>query len=202
MTTFKQFILENTEPDLAQIIKTHCGQFLRESACEKMYRGVKSVDFESSTKSFGKVKDTDVVYFTGTPRTDRKPKDTNQLVHDLANDWFEVQFGWPARSEGLFCSGSWSTASMYGRPCLVFPMDGYKYIWSNEVSDFYTDFDDIYEAVIEEYDHRSDFEEALITSLNDFLGNAKFRDTRLADGIKSCSEIMIKCKSYILSRQI
>lgn len=77
------------------------------------------------------------------PRSNRRPTDTPSKIQEDLDDEFESSFGWRARSEGVFCTGSISTARSYNRPTgtayVIFPKNGFKYIWSPEYKDLFTD---------------------------------------------------------------
>ncbi|KFZ25794.1 MAG: hypothetical protein KQ78_01999 [Candidatus Izimaplasma bacterium HR2] len=82
-------------------------------------------------------------FITTTPRTDRRPKDTPYEWHVTFDEYFNNEFGWNARSEGLFCTGRYDTASGYGDSVyIIFPIGRYKYIWSENISDLYTKIED------------------------------------------------------------
>ena len=72
-------------------------------------------------------------------REDRSPKDMPYEWHEAFDEWFKGEFGWNARSAGLFCTGKESIASGYNDQIYyIFPIGRYKYIWSDEISDLYT----------------------------------------------------------------
>jgi len=69
-------------------------------------------------------------------RKNRKPRDTPKEVHDFLDKWFKSNFGWKARSEGVFCSTTPSNIEPFGKNVdLFFPCNGYKYVWSNIIQD-------------------------------------------------------------------
>lgn len=74
------------------------------------------------------------------PRTDRRPKDTPELYHNIADNIFFDKFGWKARSKGVFVISDYGTAKSYNRPHIFLPVNGYKYLWSNKYRDLYSDF--------------------------------------------------------------
>jgi hypothetical protein len=75
-------------------------------------------------------------------RIDRKPKDTPQEVHDFFDNVFKKKFGWKARSEGVFASSTPSGLIEYGKPHLMYPINGYSYLWSYMVKDLTAFLDD------------------------------------------------------------
>jgi hypothetical protein len=74
------------------------------------------------------------------PRSDRIPKDTQQELHDVADMILKEKFGWKPRSEGVFATSSYVEAHAYSNknPHIIFPVDGFKYIWSPKITDAYT----------------------------------------------------------------
>ena len=79
-------------------------------------------------------------FFTRNPRTDRKPSDMPDHWHKAFDAYFVREFGWKVRSEGLFCTGLESLARGYGDTTLmVFPINGYSYVWSPEIPDLYVE---------------------------------------------------------------
>lgn len=70
------------------------------------------------------------------PRLNRTPKDTPLDVHEYFDEEFKKKFGWKARSQGVFTSSSPEAFDTFGKYTYVFyPCNGYKYIWSSEVTD-------------------------------------------------------------------
>lgn len=75
-------------------------------------------------------------------RKDRMPKDSSIEFHEMMNDAFEDAFGVRARSESVFATTLFSEAKHYGKVYIIFPMGKYKLIWSDEVEDLYSRFED------------------------------------------------------------
>jgi hypothetical protein len=65
---------------------------------------------------------------------DRRPKDTPTELHSHINHMLNKKFGWPARN-GLFATGRKSDALVYGYPYVVFPFDGFKFVYNFFVDD-------------------------------------------------------------------
>lgn len=81
-------------------------------------------------------------FFERAPREDRYPKDMPEPWHEAFDDWFKDNFGWRARSSGLFCTGSKNTAGSYGDIYMVFPAGRYDYVWSPDITDLYSAISD------------------------------------------------------------
>lgn len=110
-------MIETLEHDCSEIISVY------KKANGFLYRGSKK-----SIKMYDYI----------TPRPDRQPKDTPQIYHDMIDDIFKKKYGWRARSEGVFASGE-VMAKEYGKAYLFFPVNGYKYLWSEKIQDLYSD---------------------------------------------------------------
>jgi len=78
-----------------------------------------------------------------TPRSDRKPRDTKQYVHDQFDIRFSKKFGWKPRSEGVMVTSDIHMAADYanesggGPPCIFFSTNNFKYVYSPEICDFF-----------------------------------------------------------------
>lgn len=84
-----------------------------------------------------------------TPRSDRKPKDTNPMLHNAFDNAFQKLHGWKPRSEGVFVTGKHDTADSYGDVFIVLPIGRYKYLWSDDIEDLYSKTSDDYMSAIE-----------------------------------------------------
>jgi len=72
----------------------------------------------------------------------RKPKDTEEFIHDLINEISEEKFGWGIRN-GVFVTTNDAEATRHGEPYIFIPIGHYEYAWHPKVVDL-TDklFDD------------------------------------------------------------
>jgi hypothetical protein len=68
----------------------------------------------------------------------RKPVDSHLHVHEVADNWFNNNFGIKARSQTIFCTPDIEQAKEYGQPYNVsVPSElDYKLIFSADVKDF------------------------------------------------------------------
>lgn len=76
------------------------------------------------------------------PRKLRKPKDTSPEIQKVVDKIFMEKFGWKPRAQGVFATSDFYNAEMYSRGQLVhiiFPFDGFEYLWSPKIEDLYTD---------------------------------------------------------------
>ena len=104
---------------------TECSPWLEviRGSPEPAYRGIKELndDFE--------------IY--SVPNT-RSPIDMPPDVHKALNDFFESKFGWRARDNGLFVTGSDSDAKQYGTIYAAFPIGKFKTLWTSDTSDLFS----------------------------------------------------------------
>lgn len=112
-------------------------------------------------------------------RTNRKPKDLKQDLHEMADMLFLEHWGWRARSSGMFVTGDYGSTLPYGdNAYMVFPQGNFKFLWSPKIDDFV----------------RINFEKA-----NEIIKN-QYTDKNLCAAITSGHEIMIQCESYYAIR--
>jgi hypothetical protein len=136
----RKFLNENSNKDeTIELITKDCQPFLKE--CKNLgrflYRGSQTIGNELSQSKF--IKKTPFLYSVLT-RKNRTSSDTPIELHKYLNEQFKKKFGWFVRSEGVFTTFDEETASKYGSSYIFFPIDNYKYIYSNEVTDIYEHF--------------------------------------------------------------
>lgn len=194
--SFKLFLeeqqLDNLD-NLITVIKKDCQPFLTEGDGDVLYRGVKD---ES------KIKVPRII----TPRTDRRPLNTEQDLSDAFNRWLLKNIGWKARTEGLFCHSASTEALAYGEPQIVFPRGEFKFLAiKRKHLGFIYDSMSVFAAVkrylksegsqrLEDTKHLFDqaFEDAM-----------EYEFSTVTDNLKEClksqtnAEIVIKCSSAI-----
>jgi len=197
-------VLEESLP----ILKKECSQILKEmrKGYFVLYRGFKNVEIgDDGEKS---------QFFSRVPRKGRQPLDTSTTMHLIMDDYFDKKFGWRARSEGVFCTTSPSHAKFYGEIYMVFPVNGFKFIYSPNVHDLF----DEQNRFIKKFTKNKI---SLLSDLHTFLDMAKANKVeteeavfKMLDGLKytdkslrkaktNNSEVMIKCsKYYALSNKL
>jgi hypothetical protein len=107
---------------VVSMIKKDCGPFLNEISKVRrpLWRGSKT-----SKGDFAKVK----------TRTDRLPLDTGIEVHKLLDAMFYRKFGWPARSQSVICTNTFTEAAIYGNIYTIYPIGKFDVIWAKDLSD-------------------------------------------------------------------
>jgi hypothetical protein len=113
------------------LLQKNCSQYINEAkqSTEKSYTGARYV-LARYTKTPVEV------YTKLTPRVDREPKDTPLWLHTYLDKLFKKKYGWKPRSEGVFAYNIPANA-LYNSYKLLFPFDGYTYLWNNNVTDLY-----------------------------------------------------------------
>ncbi len=121
---------EHGDLGLSSEFKKNTSQWIKEMGDFRLWRGT-----DKTIKGIEKL----------TARTDRKPRDVPKVVHDWFDDALNKKFGWKVRSSGVFCGSLPSMAQMYGhgRAYLVYPVNGYKYVWSKYVTDFFDELQSV-----------------------------------------------------------
>lgn len=146
-------------------------------------------------------------------RKDRKPKDAPKVVHETLDQLFYNEFGIKARSQTLFTFPTWSNASYYGNPYIIFPIGKYEIIWSDKISDLYGDMVDTLKDIAKPEDEgfinivdaewdRINVDKGLATQLanwiyENFPINKFYRKGRLNNALKLNSEIMVYCDEWV-----
>ncbi|GGN29304.1 MULTISPECIES: hypothetical protein [Marinomonas] len=92
----------------------------------KLYRGVKTIPLDEVQEN---------TYL----KLPRKPLNSPQKLHEVADEWFEKTFGIRARSQTIFCTPDIKQALQFGKVVEIVPVFSDKsvcFIFSEEVHDF------------------------------------------------------------------
>lgn len=208
MITFKQYLAEEKQ-DLVKFLRENCGQAVYDmfQAESYLWRGAK----KKGTELFSFGEDTFEGYF-GHPREDRVPRDTPRWAHDAINDYFKSEFNEPLRSNSLFCYSQRNKAGGYGSIYAIIPMGNYKIFWSPVIDDLTTtlfpdaagdDFEhafvggEVYWSVDKRMDLKDVTQEMQVRYIHSTLDNAGYKQGSAFDALKSGSELMVRCQSYL-----
>lgn len=151
----------------------------------------------------------------------RRPRDTTLAIHEALDAYFESTFGIKFRSNSYFTSSNHHQAYLYSstsNPCLVFPIDGSTYLWSDSIHDA--------TSYLDPFSYASESGSDFISSLPDSLGdkptakNKKIasekllawleenkpyhsgkNSTAITKAIKSGNEVMIHSDHYFAINQ-
>jgi len=130
VSRLKEYLIESSERDkgILRNISKECSEIIEiyRDIEVYLYRGINNISGEMGFRI---------------PRRDRLPKDTPIEIQEKLDIEFKKKFGWKARSEGVFVTPRYNTASTYGTgyPVVVFPVNGFKYLWSPVYKDLYAD---------------------------------------------------------------
>jgi len=163
--------LEDHDDLLFDNIKKDCSEFIKESKYFPVFRGMKFDEFFNHTKASS------------------GPRNSSKKLTKMLNTYFENKFGIKAMrtKNRIYGTGDYHEAKLYaaasgdsGKACFIFPVNGYKYIWSPKVRDATTDLERIssYDGFIKELDEKN------------------FTNKDLAKGIISFHEITFQTPSY------
>lgn len=118
----------------ADLIQANCQQFLKESEGHYLCRGIKKF---TNNKFF----------YTPQPH-DRPPVDSSGTVNVLLSMGFQCMLGRPSlRASSYFGTGNSVVARDYGPVYYIFPLDGYSYVWSQEIEDAHLDNSKIFKRI-------------------------------------------------------
>lgn len=180
---FQKYPDEKDMEEIWEILSSDCKEivdFYKRSPVVNDFQAL----FRGTTKGFG---DQDALSDKIKPRKNRRPKDTPMDVHTALDSAFEDEFGWKPRSQGIFSFGKSSDAGFYGQPFVVFPSDGFKFLWSREVPDLYIHLKS--KGIMTEFP-------GIDRELQRIV--ATYTDEDLNRAIDSGHEIMIGCKYYYM----
>lgn len=137
MKSFKEFLTEETTDfnNALKIIKKECSEILKiySKAQRFLFRGINSDEDFILNKQI---------------RTDRRTIDTPKYVHDTINK-ATTDLGFKShRGNSIFCSNKESVASDWGKAFIVFPKNGFEYLWFEKQPSTY--MYDVWERAIDE----------------------------------------------------
>jgi hypothetical protein len=133
---------------------------------------------------------------------DRLPLDTDEKLHDHADDWFYKKFKIRFRTQATFASGSQRVAEEYGDPFIIFPIGKFDYCYSNIYGDMTNALMDGLQKMIEQVPR--DQKQHVIDDVDgeyaeEILEDGHYKlNTGLATFITKYpkSEVMIHCDYY------
>lgn len=163
-------------PKIMSLIEEHCSQSLAEIKKAKglIYRGAKGAP----------------AMFKGASRSDRQPKDSSNTMHDNFNQIVQTYGFSVDRSNSIFCTGSPKMAEGYGRMYIIFPIDGYEFLWSAKIKDMFGNFG------LEDAMSQAVGKSNLMGAADNFVKTYQYTDANLAAAIQSGHEIMLKGQYY------
>lgn len=151
------------------LLKTNCTQFIRESQGQPLFKNL-SVSYND----FDKIKV-------------RKRKGESGDFTETFNEAFETQHP-GLRQRAIFANGSHTFQPIFDsvvEPFYVFPIDGYKFMYSREVENSGQEYKQVFDTLFEEFGEQKGNE--VLTDLLKFT----YTSINLNEGITSGSEIII-----------
>jgi hypothetical protein len=135
------------------------------------------------------------------PRSNRVSKDTPMQITKKLDERFAAKFRWAPRSQGVFVTGNDMTAADYGDPYCFFPIGPYKFIWSPDIDDLFSEMEELFDNITGVYGIKTVSDEDLNRpevrrSLDEVVKTYTNKD--LVSALKSSHEIMFKCRAYYL----
>lgn len=214
--SFKQFLLEDESiPTLEEFVREHCSEYLSEvgnyAFDSPLLRGMRNVERgdKISLRIDDEVKDA----YIFTPRNNRRPAESSEIISNYMDDILEAKFGWRPRAQGVFCSSSRATAGEFGKRYKIFPMGDFKYVYMPGVDDTAIK---LRRAILAEMGVNAVFrDDDFIKELNDNSDDpetqkifdrikvvikhemSKFKDTNLKAAIGGQDEVTFKSKLYL-----
>jgi len=152
-----------------EVLKKECGQFLSESEGNPLLKNL-----SISIHSFHKVK------------VRKRKNDTGEFTQTF-NEAFESKHP-GLRQRAIFANGLSSFRPVLDektQPCYIFPIDGYKFMYSREVENSGHEYKQVFETLFEQFGEEKGNE--VLTDLLRFT----YTSENLSEGIESGSEIII-----------
>lgn len=78
--------------------------------------------------------------FKAKTRDNRRPMDTGEKSHNILDKMLKASGFETTRSNSIFTSSSTAQANMYGDLYVIFPVNGFKFLWNEKYKDLYSDF--------------------------------------------------------------
>jgi len=125
--------------DSLEIMKKDCSEYIRE------LKAGKNFFIRMSSKYNTTLPDSTLVI---PAREGREPKDINKELHAEMDDMLKSKFGWKPRSEALFVwltrkgKSVWNWKIMWRRVRIIFPSNGYKYVYSPNIIDIFNSYEE------------------------------------------------------------
>jgi len=182
---------DKTVSDIATLIYNNCKPYIKEAKIQtndtnNLYRAVSADD--------------DVIFMKRNTRlTNRNPRDTSQVVHDLANDYFISIAGKPFRN-AVFATNQPGIKfyNSIGMAYAMYPIGDFEYLYSVKIHD-------LTEFLNSEFDHLATLASHLDSTESDLILKAlKSANYVHNEGLEKVinlpqpSEVMIWCDSYYL----
>ena len=205
LLSVKQSSYEHKEiKNIAEKIVNDCDPFLSEIDYNyrtyKLYRGINSSDSILRASPVLKKQ----------RRDDRKPLDSNKIMHIAFNKVLEEVYGQPYRN-AVFVVGDPNQAEPYGSLYVVFPIGYFEFVWSTVVKDVYCNLpgeislQKIQNDFIIQHGYTPSVDELIDATVNvlkekSIIEEMGYKATDLTAAIESGNEIMLWVDEYYAVR--
>lgn len=202
MISFKQFINETdieSVQDVREFFHREIEPFRKQAKSYGVFfRGTRHTPtpYAKITLPSGKVVDVGIM----SVRKDRAPADTNQVIHEVVDEWMKEKFGIAGRSGSVFVVGEESIeiAREYGPVYVTVPQGDFKFIWSPKVYDMlHLDWSPIY-AIRRKIDRNDPLTDEDVSAIKDLLSKQGYRTNELPWALDSGNEVMIECENLLM----
>jgi hypothetical protein len=83
--------------------------------------------------------------FKSRPREARRPRDNAPELHHAINAWLREHGFYAVRANSLFVTSLFGMTDQYGKPYVIFPVNGFKYTWFQKgAGDLFIDMQNMY----------------------------------------------------------
>lgn len=147
-------------------IRLECSSFINESANMPIFKNIQTASDPIAPNVF-KIKV-------------RHKKTENNVIHQAYNTAFTTNI----REKAVFTYSNVALCEQTSDLCYVFPKDGYKFLYSKEISHSNEEYKDVLDTLIESVDIDKAY--TIITDMLKFT----YTSTNLKEGIQSESEIL------------
>lgn len=174
-------------------ISIQCSEFISEMKKTQsfLYRGVDySIDAQP-------------IFIANSPK-DRKPTGQTQREQYILDMMLALEGFEALRSNSVSCSSVLSEIMRFGRPYMIFPINGFAFTWSEIINDIGSDGDLNMELGECDKDYTFDIREnkKKITDcgISEFIKNCKFQNGNMQAALQSGNEISVHGRYFAISR--
>jgi hypothetical protein len=122
-------------------------------------------------------------------RSDRTPMNMRPSVQKELDDGFQKEFGWKPRASGVFVTTNLDEIKMYGKPNFFFAIGDFKYVWSPNIVDLFSDIP-VLRSVLSKKVKPEDVHKS--------IAKEYYTDGALCLANSKGHEVMVGCKNYYL----
>jgi hypothetical protein len=131
--------------------------------------------------------------FHARPREDRRALHSNPKIQIAFDENMKVYGFATNRSNSIFCTSVKKRTSIYGYPYLIFPKNGFNFLWSPDVYDLFSDpqVDGWAETIMQTSNKEA--------AAQEFVRRFKYTDSNFVAALEKGHEIMVSGEYYAFS---